>query len=86
MNVIAHQAVREHSAPREILIHPHVDAELLFLLLPKRELPVNDSVDDVINDRSFVRIFPRSEPACFSHRFDDFEEVTDKDLTEAREE
>ena len=85
MNVIAHHAIRQHPTTRKVFVHPHVNAKLLFLFLPESKLPVHHSRDAVIDNRTFKRILPRGQPACFSHEFDDFEVERDKKRERERE-
>ena len=41
--------IAQHPVSAEILHHPHVDAELLFVIRAKRKPPIHDSCKGVIN-------------------------------------
>ena len=76
VDVVAHQAVGQHPAAREVLIHPHQGAELLLLVLPERKPPLHHPRDAVVKHRLHLRILPRGKPAfsachapCLPHPF-----------------
>ena len=63
VEVIAHQAVRNHPAPGEFLLYPHHRAEFLLLLRPNHKPSLHHSRDNVVKNRLLRRFPPPSQPS-----------------------
>ena len=63
MEVVGHQAIRQHPATRELLAHAHQHPEMLPFIHLQHELPPHDPAEAVVDHRFRPRILPRHRPS-----------------------
>ena len=65
--MVGHDAVGQHPAAGEVLIHPHEGAEFLLFNRSEHEIPADHAGDAVVDRGTFGGILPGGKPACASH-------------------